>query len=805
MEEAMSATLEPSHLQSQNTKVKRSLASILMGRIKQTFQFDTLFWRTATIGSWSVTILTCLFLALSLPTGFGRTFDLMLFSILGTAIFWIVSHLLAVIIALTGVKVPRLYVATVLCNAVSIFFIFYEDDSSLLISILFAFLLSIGGMIIGLLSATLLCKNVSSFWKLTILACFLIILIGNFIPDLISTTTQSASNQAADKASNSVADGATESASNLDSDPNSDLDSISDLTSFSDFDVNPAEEVTDPALANPALTGNHAVSYFTYGSGSNRRLDEFGANVDVYSNPVDASQFITNWSWYRTFFWGFDETTLPLNGRVWMPEEDGKYPLVLLVHGNHIMEEFSDEGYNYLGQLLASRGFVAISIDENFLNYSNYSGIPTNDMKVRAWILLQHLMQIEQFNQAKEVPLYNKIDMQNIAIMGHSRGGQAAAMAADGASWFKDEQLQRFNQQYPIKTVIAIAPTDKQVDKKYTDLTNINYLTIQGAMDGDVSDFDGERQYARTTFNNEKEKSTENPWIKSTLYVEAANHSQFNSEWGSRDISLPQGLFLRRSDIIDTASQQEIAKVYVTAFLEATLKNKHAYVPLFQDYRNGEAWLPASTYFNRYEDSSFVVWSTFEENMSETSLPSNGKIIINRVTTHKETYKNRSQSSKNSKGLKVEWGNSDLYSPNEVASLSLHWKQGAPTTATKNTTRISFSLANLNYLLENTSEAMEIDVEVHDIHGNNAILPLSQFQNILEPPESTFTWYKWMEDYINDGKYEEDTEAIMQTFILPLKAYTQNNPKLDTTSLEGITFHMKSSSGLIMLDDIGVY
>lgn len=781
----MSATLEPSHLQSQNTKVKRSLASILLGRIKRTFQFDTLFWRTATIGSWSVTILTCLFLALSVPTGFGIIFDLLLFLILGTAVFWGVSHLLAVILALVGLKVPRLYVSTVLCNVVSLFFIFYEDDSSLLISILFASLLGVGGMIIGLISAALLCKNVSSIWKFTILACFLMILIANFIPDLISSTTQSASNQAADKASNPVADGATDSTS--------------------DLNVNPAEGVTDPALTNPALTGTHAVSYFTYGSGSNRRLDEFGSNVDVYSTPVDGSQFITNWSWYRTFFWGFDETTLPLNGRVWMPQEDGKYPLVLLVHGNHIMEEFSDEGYNYLGQLLASRGFVAISIDENFLNYSNYSGIPTNDMKVRAWILLQHLMQIEKFNQAKEVPLYNKIDMDNIAIMGHSRGGQAAAMAADGASWFKDEQLQRFNQQYPIKTVIAIAPTDKQVDKKYTDLKNVNYLTIQGAMDGDVSDFDGERQYARTTFNHEKEKSTEDLWIKSTLYVEAANHSQFNSEWGSRDISLPQGLFLRHSDIIDTASQQEIAKVYVTAFLEATLKNKQAYVPLFQDYRNGEPWLPASTYFNRYEDSSFVVWSTFEENMSQTSLPSNGSIITSGVTTHKEAYKNRSQSSKNSKGLKVEWGNSDLSSPNEVPSLSLNWKQGAPAPATKNTIRISFSLANLNYLLENTSEAMEIDVEVYDIHGNIATLPLSQFQNILEPPESIFTWYKWMDDYINDGKYEEDTEAIMQTFILPLKVYTQNNPKLDTTSLKGITFHMKSSSGLMMLDDIGVY
>ena len=788
----MSALLEPGQLQSQNKRLKRSLASILLGRIKRTFQFDTLFWRAATVGSWGVTILISLFLALSLPTGYGVTLDLLVFCILGTAIFWSMSHLLAVLLALIGLKVPRLYVATVLCNLVSVFFIFYGDDSSLLISILFASLLGIGGIMIGLLSSTFLCKKVSKFGKFTLSVCFLIILIVSFIPNLISITTQSTSNQATHRASNPFLGIAT----------SSDSDSSSDLTSISNSNLNPAEGVADPALANPALTGIHAVSYFTYGSGSNRRLDEFGANVDVYSTPVDASQFITNWSWYRTFFWGFDETTLPINGRVWMPKEtkeNTKYPLVLLVHGNHIMEEFSDEGYNYLGELLASRGFVAISIDENFLNYSNYSGIPTNDMKVRAWILLQHLMQIEQFNHTTNIPLYNKIDMQNIAIMGHSRGGQAAAMAADGASWFKDEQLQRFTRQYPIKTVIAIAPTDKRVDKKYTDLKNINYLTIQGAMDGDVSDFDGERQYARTTLNNEKEKSTKDRWIKATLYVEDANHSQFNNDWGSRDISLPQGLFLRHSDIIDTASQQEIAKVYVTAFLEATLKNKHAYVPLFQDYRHGEPWLPASTYFNRYEDSSFVVWSTFEENMSVKSLPSNGKIIANGVNIHKEAYKNRSQSSKNSTALKVEWVHADS------ATLSFNWDQGAPTPATKKITSISFSLANLNFLQEKASEPIEIDLEVYDVHGNTAILPLSQFQNILDPPESIFTWYKWMDEYINDGKYEEDTEAIMQTFIVPLKAYTQNNPKLDTTSLGGITFHMKSGSGLIMLDDIGAY
>ena len=54
---------------------------------------------------------------------------------------------------------------------------------------------------------------------------------------------------------------------------------------------------------------------------------------------------------------------LPLNARVWHPAGDGPFPLVLVVHGNHRMEDFSDPGYAYLGETLASRGFiVAVSL-----------------------------------------------------------------------------------------------------------------------------------------------------------------------------------------------------------------------------------------------------------------------------------------------------------------------------------------------------------------------------------------------------------------------------------------------------------
>ena len=63
---------------------------------------------------------------------------------------------------------------------------------------------------------------------------------------------------------------------------------------------------------------------------------------------------------------------------------------MLIVHGNHNMKEFSDPGYGYLGELLASRGFILVSVDENFLN-GNIRG--END--ARGWMLLQHLRDLE--------------------------------------------------------------------------------------------------------------------------------------------------------------------------------------------------------------------------------------------------------------------------------------------------------------------------------------------------------------------------------------------------------------------------
>ena len=92
-------------------------------------------------------------------------------------------------------------------------------------------------------------------------------------------------------------------------------------------------------LPNPGLPGEYEVLTLTYGSGKDLHRSEYGDEVDLVARRVNGAKLIDNWDgvsgWLRTSYWGFDVKELPLQARVWYPDGDGPFPLVLVVHGNH--------------------------------------------------------------------------------------------------------------------------------------------------------------------------------------------------------------------------------------------------------------------------------------------------------------------------------------------------------------------------------------------------------------------------------------------------------------------------------------
>ena len=609
-----------------------------------------------------------------MPTGLGIMFDTLAMTLIGTICMGIAAVILAFLLSFIYIPVPRLFTGAVIFAGFVVDYVLEHADIDYPQSMILAAMASgcgiAGGLMIGLLaSPRVYPKGKIAIIMVVTLGCLSL----NDWPVLNKDSSVPASV----------------------------------LASAQEYGV------TALQADDPSKPGTFQYRSFTYSSGKDLHRDEFGDGTNLVSNSVNASAYIKKWPWLKSFFWGFDQTALPLNGRVWMPEGEGPFPLVLIVHGNHLMEQYSDEGYAYLGELLASRGFIAVSVDENFLNYSVWSGIPSQDMKVRAWILLKHLQQIDSFSKQHGNPFTNQVDMQKVALIGHSRGGQAVAMAADSSEWFSKDTSLKGIEAFHIGAVIGIAPTDKAVDKRSAVLIDTNYMTLQGANDGDVDTFNGERQYIRTTITPGSDT------FKASLYIGEANHSRFNTSWGTMDDSLPGGLLLNRSDMIEASDQRQIAKVYVSAFLESALLGSKDYKNLFRDYRTGSSWLPDATYINRYEDGSFQELARFDEDSNKLTFKNGITAKASGLKWSEQTAEDRDHIGKGTRGAVLEWkengGDFTLQLPK-----TLNGRLQADEEA-----NLAFSMTNLERDLDIPDDipAPSISVELQSRNGAVAELP----------------------------------------------------------------------------------
>jgi len=335
--------------------------------------------------------------------------------------------------------------------------------------------------------------------------------------------------------------------------------------------------------------------------------------VSWKTNSVDASLIIPEWKGskakWRKRYWKFDSKSFPLNGRLWIPNRDEKMPVVMIVHGNHTMEEYSDQGYGYLGELLASQGYLTVSIDENFINATWSGDFRGKEMPARAWLLLKHLQEFRKWNELPSHPLYNRIDLDNIILVGHSRGGEAVAIAAsfNQLEFFPDDANLTFDFHYGIQGIISIAPTDKRYFRRIK-LRDISYLSLQGSYDSDESSFFGIRQLQRIELSQGSEH------FKAGLYIHRANHGQFNTEWGSYDSGAPFKWLLNVKSLLPADDQRKIAEVYIGAFIHDVF-NKPIYQELFKSAYTAQNWLPKTLYFNQYVNGSNQTIVNFEEDI----------------------------------------------------------------------------------------------------------------------------------------------------------------------------------------------
>lgn len=587
----------------------------------------------------------------------------------------------------------------------------------------------------------------------------------------------------------------------------------------------------DIAAPNPADRGPFAVRTLYYGSGKDKRRREFRDSVTIRTGTVNATKMATGptpaLTKARKKYWGFGFDSLPINGRVWYPDGPGPFPLVLIVHGNHDMKKFSDPGYGYLGELLASRGYILVSVDENFLN-GNIRG--END--ARGWMLLEHLKSWKQFNDSAGGPFHGRVDLGNIGLMGHSRGGEAVAVAAafNTLSHYPDDATLAFNFHYGIKAVVAIAPVDGQYTpaNRPTPLDNVNYLVIHGSHDGDVSSFSGLRQYARIRFTDGQ------PRFKAAVWMYRANHGQWNTVWGSTDAGRESARALDLRGLIPAEQQRQMARVYLSAFLEASLKGHTEYLPLFRDYRTIGGWLPKTSYVTRFMESGFHTLAAYDEDVDVATGTAPGVTIAaeSLATWREGVLPLRSRNpDEGHYAVWLGWNNRiagpDTMKTGKPASYSISlgdslrtaWAVGtrtalefslAPTSATpgpraapKDTTKKDKKDKKALKQVPTAADSlpMRLSIEAVDAQGTTVRLPVDRYGVIRRPLEVTVLKRKGSDK----SDFASLSELIPQTYVVPLADFAAAAPSFDPSKLVTLRWVFDGTrAGTVVLTDVGL-
>ena len=351
---------------------------------------------------------------------------------------------------------------------------------------------------------------------------------------------------------------------------------------------------------------------------------DYGTEEGLVSDTVSLTSFVSRSSdkengAYAGWYLDYPLSAVPLVGRVWYPVEAENCPVLFIAHGNHEITVDSYLGYDYLGEYLASHGYVVVSTDHNACN------LLYNENDGRAVLLLEHIGQVLQYNETAGNPLAGKIDPDNIAIGGHSRGGEMAATAYlfNQYDRYPENGSVTFDYHYSIRSVIAIAPTVNQYKPAdhSVQIEDVNYLLLHGSNDRDVTSFMGMAQYENVTFSGEGD------YLKTALYIAGANHGQFNTLWGDWDQSAPFAALLNTESLLSAGDQQAVARIFIKVFLDVTLRGDDSCRQLLTDWDSCAAQLPPTVYYQCYETSDFSLVADFEEDSDLETLSLAGAAV----------------------------------------------------------------------------------------------------------------------------------------------------------------------------------
>ncbi len=522
--------------------------------------------------------------------------------------------------------------------------------------------------------------------------------------------------------------------------------------------------------------GPYQVGVVSYGTGEEGSFP---------SKSVDLSRFAENKGvdgFFKERYQGYPLTEVPLAGKVWYPKRASNCPALFLIHGNHNWITDSYLGYGYLGDYLASHGYVVVSVDENACN-----GL-SNENDGRAVLLLENIRQLEAYNNEEGNPLHQKIDYGKLALAGHSRGGEAIATAYlfQGLDYYPDNGNREFDYHFSIRSLVAIAPTCGQYRPSGRDveLEDVNYFVIHGSNDQDVNTFMGMEQYEDVAFTGKK------GCMKASLYLAGANHGQFNSLWGQYDLMEPVNRALNVGGFLSQQEQQQIAKVFIKSFLDQTMGEARAYGGLLADCRAYGEFLPETLYVQSYQTSDLEILCNFEEDVRlETGTAPGTRIQAEYVGNWREGVLEFSDgSSRGNYAVILKWDKEGGAAGKEACmSVSM------PKMDLEGKT-LQFDIMDLQEgFAEGEAKLLDLEIVAEDSQGKEAVVQVGEYCAI----------YPAFLVRLNKLQYiwkELAYKHQFQTVSIPMEDFTG----VDRAEICKVTFRFPEEKGKVAIDNIGV-
>src|SRR5215510_3493394 len=277
-------------------------------------------------------------------------------------------------------------------------------------------------------------------------------------------------------------------------------------------------------------------------------------------------------------------------------------PLIVLLHGRHAtcfkggsalllwpctikgsQSIPSFQGYDYVSEVLASHGYVVVSISANGVNAVDNAVFDLGAL-ARAELIQKHLDILNTFNTTGGAPFgtkfVGKFDLTRVGTMGHSRGGEGVVR-----HYVLNNDL---GAPYGIKAVFPLAP----VDFNRPVVNNAALNVMLPYCDGDVADLQGVHFYDDARYNVPGDNSP-----KHYELIMGANHNFFNTIWSPDSSSFPGAVddwlaFIPHgkqdshcgsgagNNRLTEAQQRGTGLAYMTAFFRAYVGGETQFIPV---------------------------------------------------------------------------------------------------------------------------------------------------------------------------------------------------------------------------------